>query len=152
MRGDTRAVSPAVTQALTIGISTILITGLLVAGSSFIDAKQENTIRQGLQDVGSGVASDLVRLDQFITRTGAVGVSYTSSYPDRVGNEAYRIEISDSGSTDTKTIAIDSASSNLGTEIRFETSTDICSSRTATGGTIEVFYDESNACLGVRST
>jgi hypothetical protein len=147
MRGDTRAVSPAVTQALTIGISTILITGLLLGGSSFVDTKRENTVRQGLQDIGAGVASDLVRLDQFETSTAAGSISFTSRYPDRIGGENYLIRLLPG--PDRTSIYINSTSSDLGTVIRFENETNVCGGRTA-GGEIAVVYDASTQCLAVR--
>lgn len=147
MKGDTRAVSPAVTQALTIGISTILITGLLVGGSSYIDTKRENTVRQGLQDVGSGVASDLVRLDQFNTSGISDDITFSSEYPDRVGGESYRINVVPN--TARTSIYINSTSSNLGTEIRFENTKDICDSDVR-GGEIIVAYDAGSSCLEVR--
>lgn len=147
MRGDTRAVSPAVTQALTIGISTILITGLLLGGASFIDGKQENIVRQGLQDVGAGVASDLVRLDQYNTSGVSNSLSYSSEYPDRVGGEGYRISLSPGA--DKSTISVNSTSSSLGTEIRFANSTAVCTS-SVRGGQIAVAYNDTEQCLEVR--
>jgi len=149
MRGDTRAISPAVTQALTIGISTILITGLLVGGSTFVDAKQDSTVRQGLQDVGSGVASDLVRLDQFSRTSDRSTISFTSDYPDRVGSEGYEIRlVPDSGVTK---IYVNSTSSELWTVVRFANTQDVCAS-SVSGGQIAVVYDttESPSCLEVR--
>lgn len=147
MRGDTRAVSPAVTQALTIGISTILITGLLIGGSSFSNIKTDNTVRQGLQDVGSGVASDLVRLDQFDTDGVSGTVSFTSEYPDRVGGESYEIRLVP-GAEFTK-IYVNSSSSELGTAVRFENETAVCSA-TASGGQLAIAYDTGAECLVVR--
>jgi hypothetical protein len=147
MMGDTRAVSPAVTQALTIGISTILITGLLLGGSSFIDTKRENTVRQGLQDIGAGVSSDLVRLDQFDTAGVSNDLSFSSDYPDRIGGENYRVRLAPG--PDRTTIYINSTTSELGTQVRFENRTGVCENR-VTGGQIAIVYDASESCLGVQ--
>lgn len=147
MNGDTRAVSAAVTQALTIAISTILIMGLLIGGSSFVNAKQEHTVRQGLQDIGSGVASDLVRLDQFNASGVPENVTFTSNYPDRVGGENYEIRLVPG--PDVTTIYINSTSSNLGTQVRFANETGICASQVP-GGQLSVVYDTDRDCLEVR--
>ena len=148
MRGDTRAVSPAVTQALTIGVSTILITGLLLGGSSFIDTKRDNTVRQGLQDVGSGLASDLVRLDQFDTADVSSNISFVSEYPDRVAGEGYRIHLVED--TDRATIHLNSTASDRRTQVRFRNDQPVCES-TVSGGQITVVYDVTRGCLEVRS-
>ncbi|WP_324662762.1 DUF7266 family protein [Haloarcula sediminis] len=146
--GDTRAVSPAVTQALTIGISTILITGLLLGGSSYVDNKREQTVRQGLQDVGSGVASDLVRLDQFDTADVSSNVSFTSNYPDRLAGEGYRVHVVEDG--ELTMIHINSTSSDRQTQVRFANDQPVCES-TVRGGQITVLYDVTRGCLEVRS-
>ena len=151
MIGDTRAVSPAVTQALTIGISTILISGLLLGGGQYIEERQENTVRTGLQDIGSGVTSDLVRLDQFPTGSLDDDISFTSEYPSRLGDQGYRIEV-ESGSP--VTIHVNSTAESISTTIRFESQSEVCDS-TVDGGTIAVAYDQdggpaSNGCLEVR--
>lgn len=148
MIDDTRAVSPAVTQALTIGISTILITGLLVSGGQYIEERQENTVRTGLQDIGSGVTSDLVRLDQFPTGTLENELSFTSEYPDRLAGQGYRIEVVDGSPV---TITVSSTVESLSTTVRFESDTDVCDS-TVGGGTVTVAYNQGSNCLEVRES
>jgi hypothetical protein len=135
--GDTRAVSPAVTQALTIGISTILISGLLLSGGQYIENRQEDTVRTGLQDIGSGVSSDLVRLDQFQTSGLDEDLLFTSAYPSELGGQGYRIEVVDGSPV---TITVSSTAEDLSTTVRFESDTDVCDS-TIGGGTIVVAYD-----------
>lgn len=149
MMGDTRAVSPAVTQALAIGISTILITGLLVGGTTFINTKTDNTVRAGLQDVGSGVTSDLVRLDQYNGSASTGTIAYTSDYPDRVGGESYRIRLIPRA--DFTTIFVNSTSSELQTKVRFATETAVCGG-TVQSGQLEIVYNTSATpdCLEVR--
>jgi len=148
MKGDTRAVSPAVTQALTIGITTLLVTGLLLSGGAFLEAEQENIARQGLVDIGAGISSDLVRLDQFDAASGSQNISFTSSYPERVAGEGYRIHLSPGASE--STIYVNSTTSELSTQIRFRNTTPVCERR-ATGGTMVIAYDGVNECLEVRN-
>ena len=148
MRGDTRAVSPAVTQALTIGITTLLVTGLLLSGGAFIDERQEDITRQGLVDIGSGVASDLVRLDQFETAGVTGTVAFTSDYPDRVAGQGYRVHL-DPGPDRTR-VYINSTGSNLSTQVRFANTTNVCERRVS-GGTMVFAYDSSEPCLVVTS-
>lgn len=146
MRGDTRAVSPAVTQALTIGITSLLVTGLLLSGGSFLDEEQKDIARQGLIDVGSGVASDLVRLDQFQAGGEPRTLAFTSTYPDRIAGEGYRIHLLPG--PDRTTIYVNSTASDLSTQVRFENETAVCERRVS-GGTVVIAYD--STCLEVRN-
>ncbi|MDS0282978.1 DUF7266 family protein [Haloarcula onubensis] len=147
MRGDTRAVSPAVTQALTIGITTILVTGLLLSGGAFLKTEQEDIARQGLIDIGAGVSSDLVRLDQFDAASGTRNISFTSTYPDRVGGDGYRVHLTP-GPTET-TIYVNTTASSFTTAVRFRNTTAVCERRVR-GGTIVVAYNGTERCLEVR--
>ena len=150
MIDDTRAVSPAVTQALTIGISTILISGLLLSGGQYIENRQEDTVRTGLQDIGSGVTSDLVRLDQFPTSSLEGDLQFRSEYPSELAGQGYRIEVVDGSPV---TITVSSTTESLSTTVRFESDPDVCES-TVGGGAVVVAYDEDgnggSGCLEVR--
>lgn len=146
LSGDTRAVSPAVTQALTIGITTLLVTGLLLSGGAFLESEQENIARQGLIDIGAGISSDIVRLDQFEPASGSQSIAFTSTYPDRVAGEGYRVHLTPG--TSESTIYINSTTSDLSTQVRFRNTTAVCERR-VTGGTIAVAYDGTEQCLVV---
>jgi hypothetical protein len=146
---DTRGVSPAVTQALTIGISTILVTGLLIGGGSLIDGQTEDIAREGLIDIGSGVATDLVRLDQFNTSTLNADVEFRSRYPERIAGEQYRITLAPTSSL-TK-IYVNSTVEDYSTVVRFENQSRICPG-TADGGTLTVRFNTSTGaqCMEIE--
>ncbi|MFC7075782.1 DUF7266 family protein [Haloarcula halophila] len=146
---DTRGVSPAVTQALTIGISTLLVTGLLIAGGSLIEGQTENVAREGLIDIGSGVATDLVRLDQFNTSTLNSDIEFRSRYPERVAGEQYRISLVPTSSQ--TRIYVNSTVEDYSTVVRFENQSRICSG-TADGGAVTVRFNTSSSaqCMEIR--
>ncbi|WP_135304526.1 DUF7266 family protein [Haloarcula amylovorans] len=147
---DTRAVSPAITQALAIGISTILVTGLLIGGAQLVTDQRESVAREGLVDVGSGITSDLVRLDQFDTARLTSNLSFQSHYPERIAGEQYRIVV-DPG-PDRTTIYVNMTSRDLSTQVRFDNETEpgICPS-IVNGGPVAVAYNATEPCLEVRN-
>lgn len=57
---DDRAVSVAVTHVLTIGITTILISGLLLGAGSVLDQQREATTEGELRAIGDRIATDMV--------------------------------------------------------------------------------------------
>ncbi|MFW5905804.1 MAG: DUF7266 family protein, partial [archaeon] len=58
-----RAVSVAVTHVLAIGITTILIVGLLTAAGGLAKDEQEQSAREQLRMVGSSMASQIEHAD-----------------------------------------------------------------------------------------
>lgn len=146
---DSRGVSPAVTQALTIGISTILVTGILLGGGQLIENQKESIAREGLVDIGSGIAADLVRLDQFNTSSLDSNIAFTSRYPDRIADEQYRIKLVPTSSR--TNIYVNLTSSDYSTVVRFQNQSNVCPS-TADGGRLTVRYDTTSGdnCMEIE--
>jgi FlaG/FlaF family flagellin (archaellin) len=93
--GDDRAVSPVFGYALTLSISTLLITGLLVAASGYVESQSRLTAENELNVVGQQVAADLAAADRLSRTDGANPdtLSITRAVPDRIVGSAYRIHL-----------------------------------------------------------
>jgi len=89
---DDRAVNTTVGYVLTLGISSLLIVGLLVTAGGFVDDRRQTTVRQELSVIGQQVAGDLSGADRLV-RAGGTDVEMRSSLPDEVTGIRYRIEV-----------------------------------------------------------
>jgi hypothetical protein len=148
MMADERAVTPAVTHAMTIGISTILITGLLIGAGQLMDDQQSYVVEGGLENVGGAITSELVRVDQF-DKTGVDSdITLTASHPSKVGGQTYDI-ILDPGSDETTLHLNATDQSELTVLTRFDNETAVCPS-VVDGGTVVVAYNVSASCLELR--
>lgn len=92
---DDRAVSTVVGYILTLGITAVLITGLLTAGGDFVGDQRHGTIRDEMQVLGQQLASDLSAADRLV-RAGGTEVSVTRTLPDEVTGVGYLVTIEDS--------------------------------------------------------
>ncbi|WP_336339629.1 DUF7266 family protein [Haloarcula brevis] len=145
-RGDDRAVSPAVTQALTIGITSLLVTGLLIGGSQMVDSQRERVTQEALENVADGVARDLVRLDAFETGTLDTTVSFRAMYPERIADQAYNVEvISDSSHTH---VYANASGLNRYAVVQFRNETSVCPS-VVSSGPLAVSYNATADCMAV---
>lgn len=90
-----RAASTVVSYILTLGITAILVTGLLTAGGSFVDDQRQGTIRDELRVLGQQLASDLSAADR-LARSGGTEVSVTRGLPDEVTGVGYHVTVEDS--------------------------------------------------------
>ncbi|WP_239641907.1 DUF7266 family protein [Haloterrigena salina] len=87
-----RGMSIALTHVLTIGITTILIAMLLMAGSTMLESETERSTEAALETVGERLAGDIDNVDRMAAGgTGGANVSLTSDRPRTVASTGYTI-------------------------------------------------------------
>jgi len=101
-RQDDRAVSVAVTHVLAIGITTILIVGLLTAAGGLAEDEQERSAREQLQMIGSSMANGIEQADD-LGRQGA-NVSVRKEFEGTVSGKSYTVDFETGSECDAATI------------------------------------------------
>lgn len=102
MRG--RGTSTALGYTLTLAISALLVTGLVVAGSSFVDDQREVVIRNELEVVGEQVASQLEQADRLAQSSSDLrALHINQTIPDTVVDNTYDVLLSSSGEIELRT-------------------------------------------------
>lgn len=145
---DARAVSTAVGYVLVLGIATLLVTGLLFAGSDFVADQREETLRNELRVLGQQVADDLAAADRLVRASdGRTAVTVTRDLPETATGSSYSVEVVPNGGSPT-TIVLTSADPEVTVEVtvRVETAVD---ATTVTGGRIAIDY--TGSALEVQS-
>jgi hypothetical protein len=91
---DDRAVSTALNYALTLGIATILVIGLLTAGGNFVRDQRDDVVVSELEVIGERLAGDLATTDRLAQiRHGSTSGAVRSELPRRVAGASYDIQI-----------------------------------------------------------
>lgn len=93
LQSDDRAVSIAVTHILTIGITTILITGLLVAGSGLLEGEKSDATRSELRTIGNRLGAELSSAYYTAKESDDATVTVRVSHPEFVAGDSYNIEL-----------------------------------------------------------
>ena len=101
MTGE-RGVSPVFGYVLTLGISTLLMSGLLIAAGGFVDTQREQTTESELQVIGQQVSADIAAADRLHRTDGATDVVIRRELPDSVVGSQYTVFVrsDDEGPTD----------------------------------------------------
>jgi hypothetical protein len=88
-----RGLSTPLSHVLSIGITTILIVGLMTGASGFLEDQSQQTARMELDTIGTRLAGELDRADTL----GSQGddVTLTSRHPDRVAGSTYTVQLLD---------------------------------------------------------
>jgi hypothetical protein len=136
---DDRAVSTTVGYTLSLGISALLISGLLIAGGGFLQDQRVTSTRSELTVIGHQIAADIASADRLVG-TDASNIRVQRNLPDRVTGSAYTVTVVTSGETHLRlTSAEPEVTVRVDVEAQFapggleQTSVD--------GGDIEVVYN-----------
>lgn len=84
--------------SLALVITTILVSGLLVTGSGFVDTQTERVIRSELTVIGQDLASDVEATDRLSRASGSdVEVAVRSDLPSNVAGRSYSLSVNATG-------------------------------------------------------
>lgn len=96
MTQSNRATSTALGYALTLGITTLLVTGLLFAAGSFVEDQRDRAVRTELGVVGQQIAADVGAADRFVV-AGHTTFTIERDLPNRISGASYTISVADPG-------------------------------------------------------
>lgn len=138
---EDRGVSTTLNYVLGLAIALILITGLLVAGGTFVENQRDQSIRTELSVLAEQVSSDVMMADRLAeTTSDNRSVRVSRDLPPRVAGSSY--EISVEGGSDPQ-VVIQTTDPEITVRIPVKTSTPIESS-SVSGGATAVNYTASD--------
>lgn len=141
--GTDRAVSVTVGYVMTLAVSTLLLSGLFIAGGSFVETERERAAQGELTVIGERIAADLGTVDRLAASASSreeLTINRSLTLPDRVSGTGYRIRIEATNSAGT--VALESDRTDATVEVPFRTSRNL-SVRNATlnGGELRIWWD-----------
>ena len=146
---DDRAVSIAVTHVLTLGISAILITGLMLGAGALIDGEKERGAQHSLETIGERLSGELSSVDRVAANdsaNSAGNVTLRVDHPRTVSGSTYSIELTDdcSGPLVNKTetcLILTPQSEDVEVQVPVTTNASVDPDASAHGGPITITYD-----------
>lgn len=91
---DDRAVSRVLGYSLVLTISTVLVAGLVMAGTSFVTDQRSHVVDSELEVIGQRLAADISTADRLV-RAGenATTIRIDSQVPPSVAGANYNVEV-----------------------------------------------------------
>jgi hypothetical protein len=144
---DARAVSTTLGYVLSLAIATLLITGLIIAGGSYVETQREQVIRDELTVVGQQLASDIERVDRLVRAgaDGTVSVSVNQTFSNSVTGSSYRIDLD----ADDRTVVLSTPNPEVTVRVGIANVTALGDSSVG-GGAVQITYDEGDEHLEVQ--
>lgn len=145
-RRQSRGVSITLNYVLALGISSILVTGLLIAGGGFVEDTRQRVVYSEMSVIGNHVAGNLEQADRLArASSGDATVQINETFQPQVTGSPYFVRL-DNGS---KQVVVNATELDVSVRINTTVQTALDDSAFAGGGTISVRYDQSNDQLVV---
>ena len=94
--GDERAVSVTISHALSIAITTVLVSGLLIGAGPFVESNEQRVADTQLSEIGHSVASQVTTLDRLNATGDGVRTTVDLRYPRTIaGSYGYTVSLTD---------------------------------------------------------
>lgn len=147
MRSDTRGVSVALTHVLTLGITALLVSGLIIAVGGAVDTQREHAIEGELTTIGERLATEITAIDRTANATGA-NLTVETAHPERVVDTPYRVSLTDSaaGCGTDACLVLESSDPEVAVVVPVSNGVDAEAS-TASGGAVTIHHDGEDAGL-----
>jgi hypothetical protein len=146
-----RGTTTTLNYVLTLGISAVLISGLVIAGGTVLEQQREEASRTGLRVAGQQLASDIASVDRLAAGGTDAEIRLVSSLPARTAGEAYRIEIEPHPTlTKVAVITLTSVTSDVVVEVRVRHRTPIQTPTSVGSGRLVLRYNETLPGIVIR--
>lgn len=144
-----RAVTTTLGYALGLLITSLLISGLLIAGGSTVDTQQRRAVSNELQVVGQQLAADITAVDRLAT-TGETSVAnVTSRLPSSLAGSGYRVTVAAAGGNQYE-LRLQSLDPRQSWTVRLVSKTPLAPT-TVDGGRLDISYDPAADQLVIRN-
>lgn len=133
-----RATSTTLSYVLTLSIATLLVGGLIIAGSSFVEDRREEVIEQELEVIGQHLTSNIDQVDRYARASDDLSqAEIVQTFPSDVTGSTYDVKLVDSGGDD-PTLFLNSSQPQVSVTVNVTAVSPISGSVSAGGGTIVV--------------
>lgn len=138
---NSRGVSTTVNYVMTLGITTLLVIGLLVATGTYVEGHQEQTERMELTVVGQQLVGTLSSADGLAQSVDDGDFTVTRDLPDSVARKPYNVAIEKVG---VQRYDVTLATDDVDVTVQVTTRTTVEEAE-FTGGDVVVEYDASGS-------
>jgi len=132
--GRDRAVSVTVDYVLVLGITTILITGLLVAVTGVVDDRRAQTAESALDVIGERIAANLMSADR-LAQTDPASTVVEEQLPEQISERGYSVRVEGSSPPQQLVLTVDGDENSV--VVQFATETPVADS-VVRGGNLRI--------------
>jgi len=134
-----RGVSVTLNYVLALGISSILVTGLLIAGGGFVEDTRQRVVHSEMTVIGNHIAANLEQADRFVqASSGDTTVQINETFQQQVTGSPYFVRLDD----ESQQVVVNATELDVSVRVNTTVQTGFDDAAFADGGTISVRYDQ----------
>lgn len=149
LRKDDRGVSVALSHVLTLGITAILVAGLLMGATAMLDGQSERGAERSLETIGERIAGEVAGVDRLAREESEPGiVELRVAHPSEVSGTSYSIELGSGTDCSAPLLAdaeqcviLAAPGARTTVQVPLAVETSIADDATAQGGAMTISYD-----------
>lgn len=147
-----RSLSVTLNYVIVLGITAILISGLIFAGGTFVEDQRDRAIRGELTVIGTHLASNVEQVDRYVEAGEGPSAAYVNqSFQRQVTGQNYDVELlANDGEPAPPQLVLGAAGTDVTVRVNVTIRTDVVET-VAQGGTISVAYDDSEDAVVIRN-
>ncbi len=142
-RDDERGVASTVSYTLAIGITIVLVAGLVFSMGGLFEDQRERAIDAELRTITEGIATELVATDRAADRVGEGMIATRIDGPALLAGQGYSVSVDDCDDSDQTCIEITTVSASHTVAVNLTTS----ASGTSSGGTMWIVVTDGELTL-----
>ena len=152
IRGDERSLSVTLNYVLVLGITAILISGLVLAGGIFVENQRNSAIRGELTVIGTHMASNVEQVDRYVEAGRDPSSAYVNqTFQRQVTGQNYIVQLDpNDGEPLPPQLVLSAAGTDVSVRVNVTVQTEVAET-SAEGGTISVSYEQSRDEVVIRN-
>jgi hypothetical protein len=149
---NSRSVSITLNYILVLLITAVLITGLIIAGGSFVEDQREQVVEGELRIIGNHLAGNMEQVDRYVrvNETNPPSTAYINqTFSNDVTGSTYGVTLDERDGT--AQVVLNATRPDVSVRVNATVQTAIDPDSFANGGSISIAYDESTDQLVIRN-
>lgn len=144
MSDDRRGVSTPVSYTLTLSIALVLVSGLLIGGTTLVGDQRDRTMQSQLSTIGEGVAGSFETADRLVNSSESEpsNLELVRTTPDDVIGAGYAINVRGQDE-----LQIFSASEDVSVTVSMDLDTNVREGAQVPGGRFVIRYDDADGLV-----
>lgn len=152
IRENERSLSVTLNYVLVLGITAILISGLVLAGGIFVENQRNSAIRGELTVIGTHMASNVEQVDRYVEAGRDPSSAYVNqTFQRQVTGQNYIVQLDpNDGEPLPPQLVLSAAGTDVSVRVNVTVQTEVAET-SAEGGTISVSYEQSRDEVVIRN-
>lgn len=148
---DQRGISSQLSAVLTLGITTVLVAGLIIGVTTGVERQERQSVEQQLSTIGERIATEITGVDRLVYTSPNATISLETTHAMRISGSQYTVRVVDDPSTCQRDACLEMGTRSPSTTVSVPFSTEApVEPTTVAGGPLVVTYNQTARTIAIE--